>query len=681
MILVFAACAKQEQVPGDEEVAAYYDKAATHAGDHEYDKALELLRKGLAKDTLGGFSSRTAQALNRKMTIEAVTGKYFDALASHEMFEQRCRGMLQDDVEAERIRTKAALLAELGEFGGAEKTLKGIASPHLRDSLQLACYQMLAGEPEKAFALYTELSGNADPVVALQAYTGLLELSIDGSFSKAEAPPVYAHRIIGLAGKVVAERSEGNERSEALALRRAAILLELFPAHAKDASYLYFKALSRARAAGDERLAQLLDCESNAVLANNPEAYARTLDYFGRNNMPLARMAALLKQGLGGKTDEGEKIKALKQGLSIYQYQVSPVPGYALAGLVDRSTEMLAELLLNKGRYAEAFESDELRKLFVLKRTSQRAYDSFDLPEEHEQLERDVVRIGRELSALLQRLANCFETGRGYEHHAATIEAINKKRGLFYEKLTEVRAVSPRHAGMLGVAPVTLRTVQQTLGEGQAVLKIIEGEHWSTVFLVQNSSVDVSRRKVNATLYRSRLQLFREHLAMNPGGGSSRIAGDPERRWLTNLLLKPYAGRLRDIGRLTVIAGDPLPAHLLGAHRFLVVDFPVSWIYSANELVQQASLKEGGESHPVFHFYSADSYREALRQKLTLPHHTVFLLWRSFSSSELEELRLILALSLQQGNAPSETLHQLAKQTQPESDQWLYLSEYGIRGQ
>ena len=680
MVLVVAACAEQGQEEADEEAAAFYEKAAVHAGNHEYKSALELLQKGLAVDTLGGFSTRAAEALNRKRTIESVTGDYFNALASHKIIEQRCKGMLSDAAETERIRSKAALLAELGEFAEAEKSLMDIAVLSVQDSLGLARYRKLGGEREKAFVLYSDLSVNADPVVALQAYTGLLELSLDVSFNKTEDPSVYAYRITGLARKLVTQESEGDERAEALALRRAAMWLELFPAHVKDASYLYFKALARARAAGEERLVQLLDCESNAALAHNPEVYARTLDYFERNNMPLARMVALLKQGVGAKTDDDKRIKALKKGLSIYRYQVSPFPGHAIVTHVDRSTEELTELLLNKGRYAEAFESDELRKLYVLKQAVQHGYDSFELPEEHKQLEREVIRLGRELNALLQRKMNSFETGQGYQEHMITIDAINRKRGKLYEKLGEVRNISPLHAGMLVVSPVTLRTVQQTLDEGHAVLKIVEGRSWCTVFLVQNSYVDVSRRKVDATLYRSRLRLFREHLAVNAQGGSGRIAKDPERVWLTNLLIKPYTGRLRDINRLTVIAGNPVPAHLLGNNRFLLRDFPVSWVYSANELVRQASLEGIDTAEPVFAFYRADRYQEALEKKLRFPHQAVFLLWRDFTRAEIEELQVLFALSLQQGGDPSGVLHQLAQNEQSEGDQWLYLSEYGTRG-
>ena len=680
MVLVFTACAKQKQEPAYKDAAEYYEKAELQAADHGYQKALELLRKGLAKDTLDGFSPGTAKALNRKMTFETLTGNYFDALASHEMIEKRCGGMLPDTAETKRIRSKAALLAELGEFAEAEKSLMTLGSLSVRDSLDVARYRSLGGDHEKAFVIYNDLSVAADPVISLQAYTGLLELSLGASFSKAEAPSVYTHRITGLARKLVAKENNGNEKAAALVLRRAAMLLELIPAHTKDASYLYFKALSRARAAGDERLAQLLDFESNAVLANNPEVYARTLDYFERNNMPLARMAALLKQGAGGHPGDDERIRALKKGLNIYQHQVSPLPGYALVRLVDRSAEKLTEMLLSRGRYAEAFETDELRKLYVLKHAIQRSYDTFELPEEHEQLERQVERLGKELNALLQRLMNSFETGQGYESHATTIEAINKKRGKLYEKFAAVRTVSPLQAGKLALAPVTLRTVQQALDEGHAVLKIIESKHWCTVFLVQNNSIDVSRRKVDAALYRSRLRLFREHLAMSVEDGSARVAGDLERIWLTDLLIKPYTGRLRDINRLTVVAAEPVPAHLLGYNRFLVRDFPVSWIYSAHEFVRQASLNDDNGVEQPLAFYSAERYQEVLEEKLTSPHQAIFLLWKPFSGSEIEELRVLLALSMQEGGDPSDVLHQLAQNRQAESDYWLYLSEYGIRG-
>ncbi len=678
MALVVAACGKQEQDHSVEEAAAFYKQAAEHAGNHEYRTALELLQKGLALDTLGGFSSRAADALNRKRVIESMTGEYFEALASHGIIEQRCRGMLPEAAEARRIRSKAALFAELGKFVEAEKTLMGAKALSVQDSLELARYMSFAGNNEKAFYLYSTLSKSADPALALEAYTGLLGLSLGTAPGQAEDPSVYTYRIVGLARKLVGEGRKGQERTEARALRSAALWLELFPAHAKDASYLFFKALLRARAAGDERLVQLLDFESNAVLAQKEEVYARTLDYFERNNMQLARMAALLKQGIGTESNDDARIKALKKGLSIYRYQVSPFPGQAMQNLVDRSTGELTELLLSKGRYAEAFESDELRKLSVLRTALQQGYDSFVLPKEHKQLEREVITLSRELNALLQRQMNNFQTGRGYQDHAATIEAVNRKRGKLYEKLGEVRDISPLFAERLVMSPVTLRTVQEKLDEGHAVMKLIEGRNWCTVFLVENSYVDVSRRKVNGTLFQSRLKLFREHLAANDQGGSTMIANDFERLWLTNLLLKPYRGRLRDINRLTVLADEPFPAHLLGNNRFLVRDFPVSWMYSANELVRQNSQKESHTVEEPFTLFEADRYREALEKKLYFPHQAVFLLWKNFSTSEKEELRVLLALSLQQGGDPSVVLHQLAQNSGADSDQWMYFSEYGV---
>lgn len=677
MILVFASCARQEKEPGESETAALYEKAEAFAVSHEYEKALELLREGLAADTLNGFSPMTARALNRKSMIEGVTGNYFDALASHETIEKRCRGMLPAAAEAERIRSKAALLVELGEFAGAEKAMTAIASLSVPDSLELARYQVLAGEREKALDMYSNLSGSSDPVFALMAFTGLLELSLDASLRMAEAPSFYVHRITGIARKLVTRGKEGDEKAEALALRRAAMFLELFPAHAKDASYLYFKALSRARAAGEEKLVQMLDVESNAVLKNEPEVYARTLDYFERNNMSFERMAALLKQGAGEKMDDDSRIiKVLKQGLNIYRYHVPPRPGYTLRGLVDRSAEMLTELLLNKGRFAEAFESDELKKLFALTHLVQRGYVSFELPDEHEQLERQVVKLGREMNALHQRLMNMYESGRGYENHEAVIEAINRKRGIFHQKLAEVQRVSPFLAERLTVNPVTLGTVQEALDKEHAILKIIDGREWCTVFLVQDSYVDVSRRKVDGAMYRSRLKLFREHIATNAEGVRTRIARDSERLWLTDLLIKPYAGRLRDISRLTVIAGEPVPAHLLGNNRFLIRDFPVSWVYSANEFIRQASQRKLTIPEPEYSFYSAERYKDALERKLLFPRHTVFLLWRHFSASEIDELRVLFSLLLQQGGDLSGALHQMAQDKQVENDRWIYLTEY-----
>lgn len=680
IVFVVAACAKPEREPAGEKGTVFYEKAAVHAANHDYENALELLNKGLARDTLDGFSLEAAEALNRKSAVEALTGEYFDALASHEIIEQQCKGMLADSVETGRIRTKALLLAELGEFAEAEKALMKISSMSVEDSLKLARYQTLAEKPEKAFALYNGLSGNIDPLVSLQAYTGLLELSLDESFGKAEAPSFYVHKTIGLARKLLDEERKGTERAEALALRRAAMLLEMFPAHVRDASYLYFKALARARLAGEERLVQVLDFESNAVLANNPEAYARTLDYFERNNMPLARMVALLKQGTGSKIDDAEKIKVLKKGLSIYQYQLAPLPGYAIVSLIDRSTDTLVELLLSKGRYAEAFEYDELKKLYVLQQAVQHRYDSLELPGKHEKLARQVERIGLELNALLQRSMNCYESGWGYEMHATTIDAINKKRGQFYEKIGELRNVSPLQAERLALAPVTLRTVQQTLDENHAVLKIIEGKRWCTVFLVQNGYVDVSRRKIDDALYRSRLKRLTERLAVGAEGDITGIARDADRLWLTDLLIKPYTGRLQDVQRLTVIAGEPVPAHLLGNNRFLVRDFPVSWVYSANEIAYQTSLKEERDAEQEFTFYSTEKYRDALERKLAFPRQAVFLLWKHFSDTELEEMRVLLALSLQQGGDPSGMLHRLVQNKQAESDQWFYVSEYGVRG-
>lgn len=681
IILVIAGCAEKERDPVDGGVTALYGKAGDYADNHEYEKALELLQEGLAKDTLDGFSGKTAEALNRKRRIEEATGNYFDALATHDILEKRCKGMLPQAVEEERIRSKASLLAELGEFDSAGKALKDIASLSVRDSLQLARYHELAGEKEKAFSLYNELCRNTGPLLALRACSGLLQMSLGGGVREVKKPSVYARRVTEIARELITQGSEGSQQAASLSLRRAAGLLELLPAHAKDASYLYYKALSLARAAGDRHLAQLLDFESNAVLNNDPEVYARTLDYFERNNMGLARMAALLKQGSKGMIDDREKIKALKHGLNIYQHQVSPWPGYAIAELVDRSAQRLTELLLDKGRYAEAFESDELRKLYELRQAIQRDYGSFDLPEQHDQLERQVVRLDRELSALLQRLANCFESGEGFEHHATTIESINKKRGLLYELLAEVRNVAPLQAAKLTAAPTTLRTVQETLDDGHAALKIIEGRDWCTVFLVQNNYVDVSRRRVEKEVYRSRVRLFKERLSINAGRGSVRFALDSERLWLTDLLIKPHSRHLRDIRRLTVIADDPFPVHLLGINRYLVRDFPVSGVYSASELVRLASTTRDEGTIPVFNFFSVDGYREAIKQKSASPDHVVFLLWKAFSAAELEELRVLLALSMQKGENPSDVLHQLAQQQKAGNDnQWLYVSEYGVSG-
>ncbi len=680
LVCFVAACAKQQQDAGDADIAAFYEKAAKHAGNHEYDKALQVLKQGLAQDTLGGFSPRTAEALNLKRRAEELTGQYFDALASHDLLEKRCRGMLPEAAEAERLRSKASLFGELGEFEKAKEALNNISPKNSLDSLELARYHELAGEAEAAFNIYHELSGKSDPVLALRASTGMLRLSLKGVVQGDKASAVYANRVTERAGKIINEGSDGNARSEALALRRAAALLELLPDHVKNASYLYFKALRLARSAGDDHLAALLDFESNAVLAHKPEAYARTLDYFERNNMELARVVALLKEGGRGKIDAAKKIKLLKRGLAAYQHQVCPWPGYGIGRLLDQSSEDLTELLLDAGRYSEAFESDELYKLFELKQMFQRAPHSFDLPEEHAQLEKRTVAHARELAALLQRLMDMYVSGEGFNAHAATVEAINTRRGSLHELLAEVREVSAVQASKLAMAPVTLKTVQEHLDTKQALLKVIPGREWCTVFLVQNNDVDIVRKKTSSSRFRSRLQLFSEHLSMNLTGGKSGIATDSDRLWLTNLLVKPYVGRWRDIGRLAVMTDTPIPAHLLGSNRYLGRDFPVSLIYSANELVQQAPLQEKRLANPEFDFYRADRYLDAVKEKTLHPDHFVLLLWRSYSPAELDELRVLLALAMQNGEDPASTLHHLAQEQRDDAAQWLTVTGYGADG-
>lgn len=657
-------------VPGPGISGDLLGEALSLAESGDDSAALKLLEKGLgAADTLDAYSQPVVDMLMLKRRLEERNGEYFKALDTHRILEEHGLAMLDSNEVTELGFAKARLLADMGRFSEAAETGDAVAGASAMDRLQVAAWFMQAGNDSKALRICSTLDAAADLPLRLEA--AALALQAGGQARQAV-------KVLELSRQLVSRRG-GEALREAYAFRRAAQSLVGREDSMDDASYLFFKALSRARAAGAEKLEMVLDYEANAVLEHNPEVSARSAAYFEDNGMELPEALAFLDYARFSKVADERRYELLRQGIRRLRFQLPPYRPQWVATALDAAVSELTDYLVSRGRYSEAFMLDEEMRLDSLSLMVQHDPTLFSRLPAHAGLYEEVSRLMQETAALTQRAVNILEAGRELDSLPHISALLHKKRGVLYSQLARVREVAPFEAEKVLPGPVTLPRLQEKLSPDQAMLKVVTGKEWFAVYFVQGDKVSISRRQVDIDRFFRSLERFRQLVAIDPLGIEELLERDPDRLWLNNLLLDPFADRLQSVRHVTLLSRIPLPLQFLGEHHFFLKSHTVSMLSSGWEYYW-LSVSPGNAASGVIEFSPVmTNVDRAMQIKVADPGHQLFLMWTPLSGNEQDETRVLLAMALQGGRLASAVLSDMQESDISDEGVWPFLLPYAPR--
>ena len=654
-----------------------YQQASLLSRNREYLKALDCYNRAIALDTLQANSRRMVQALYQKMSLEGLTGEYYEALKTSARLEKFPTGALPDSLYQRLFSDKALLLRELGNFRAAAASLEKIVSPSQEMLFDQAGLYVESGDYAKAAALLRRYTGpERDPAIRMTAYAALLKC-------KVAQPGLDGESAEAISGKIAAESkrvfaSEGELIPRVQALRAASKSLLLLEKQRRNASFLLFRALAMAGQSQNQFLVQVLRQESNAVIVRKADPFREAADYFRINNLQYAQATSLFMLA-GSKTLKAEeRITALQQGFALCSDFAPPYPTEELLELEKSAERRLRGLLMEKTRIFELFDAEEKTGTMSLKRMLQRYPDSFKLVKGHEALESKVRQLQHEMAGLLQRKADIVVHAAGIEKSRQVDRALNIKRGKMLELLAEMRVINPAAADIIQFIPVTLRTVQSALNEDQLIIKPLLSDSLCGVMVIGKRQLQVTgsplffdaKHTPEAALRNVRRELASPiPQAVLPG---------TEVEWLTKALYEPVVGTLSGVRHLLVIGDDLFPYHILGSNHLSPPLTRYSSVQSFKEFVLLSEKREPPHASSLISLYRLDSVAGARLQKLFAPRDRIFLLWNTLSPLELVALRQKIGREMQGTISCSEALFLLHKSVDSGRNNSIPVSSYGV---
>lgn len=675
LYLLFSACTTENNPR--ESLELIYQQALSYSSRGDYRKALDLYNKALALDTLKATSPRAVKGLDEKRIIEGLTGEYYEAIKTIARLEKLPSGILSDSLRTELFSDKAALLRELGSFGDAAAALEHIVAPSLAVRFEMASLYQKSGAFHKAIEIYRHLSGlEYDPATRITAYAGLLQCKLSQPQLVHEKADAIAVKIAAVSGKVLAMKDALEQRIQAL--RAASKSVQLLDKHRRNASFFLFKALILAGESHNSMLLQILRLESNAVIVRKPDPFREAAEYFRINNMQYAQATSLLMLGGSKSLKREDQITALQQGFSVNRYFAPPYPTPELLQLEKKSAQRLTGLLLEKSRIFELFDACEQTGNLGLQRSLQMYRKNFTLGKGHEALEAEISRLQHEISGLLQRKADLFIRGEGFEKNRSADQALNIKRGRLIELLPQVRVINPVAAEAIQLIPVTLQTVQSALKEDQAIIKPLISDSLCGVMLIGRRQLQIARSGVgfdSLDTPGAKIEAIRRELASS---FPIHQPGSLELEWLQKAFYEPFAGSLGSYKHLVVISEDLIPYHILMVNNHLRPEKRYSYLQSIKEFSLLSEHPESAQTLSRILFYRADKVTGARLQKLFFPRDRVFLLWKNYSGAQLEAFRQKISQEMQGTVFGSEALFSLGINPDVDYETWMNISSYGI---
>ncbi|WP_122892678.1 hypothetical protein [Prosthecochloris sp. ZM_2] len=674
---LLVACAESGSV--DDGSGEIYDRVSALAEQQEDEAALELIERTVLFDSLESPRAGTASLLELKSRLEERSGRYCRALETHALLDSCCSDQLPGPVRAGHARSYARLLADFGRHRQAADVLLGLGTLSHADQLYLArCYER-SGLVAEAAEVYRQLLQARHPAAKLDAASGLLHLSCAYGGDTFSRPAVYAVRTIERARKLLDSPGVASP-SAVMALRRAARSLLEAGEYSADASYLLFKALSHARRSGMEAAVALLDGESNAVLKGDPEVYDRTMSWFQEHGMTLPWAMMTVRQSEEPGLERTERLELLRKGVRALSDELPAGASGPTADAFGTAVGRLGALLAESGMYSELFRLDEEMRCREIVDLVHRK-EAFSLSGQDIALQKRIAGISRDISALQRRAVRYYETGDGIERLDELGELVSRKRGELNAALTGLGSRYAFEAEKLQPVPVTAATIQRVLRPGQAVLKIVPAGPWLTVYYITHDTVRVTKSGMTAEDFLALARLVTGHLQTGGELGIQTLARHRARLELSEAVAGPFRAELGDLETLTVLSSVPLPVQLLGENRYLARDLAVTYLASARELLWDARHGREQAEERRISFVGADSLALARTLKISWPGDDIVVTWRPYEEQELDDLRVLLLMGLQNGRGLEQVVKEQAEYRRGSGGaEWMTLSVFGAPG-
>lgn len=673
--LSLAACDQQESEP---KPSVLYEEAQRLEGRKNYSEALDNYNRGLAVDTLKGFSAEALEALCRKGRIEYLTGRYQAAFTTWQSIEAHAAAeTLSDSLRTAAGLDTAQMYAELGRYGKAASIMASLGSADQWQRYQTAVYRFKAGKIDEASQWYQKLSASGDPSVRMAALSGLLDCALVAPATAPDTPEHYAAQIAAVSAKVM--RMNATPMVKIRSLRIAAKSLLQLESQQRNASYLLFRALAIAQEKGLSRLVPILQYESNAVIVRKPDTYRNVIAYFGSKNMQYAKAAALCKLGTCEELTPAERITALRSALTTSQYYGIPATATGYLKMVREATRQLDDLLIASGRFVELFDVSGQEDALETRSRMQAAISEFRLPAGHEALQNEIISVTTDIAGLLQRKIDMNEQGEGFRYAALIDKSITEKQGRLIELLAEVSKIDSHVASNLQSEPLTLNTLRQRLQPDEALVRFFAGGSSTTVIMVSNREMQIETSPVTADELKAQFGALQRRVRTIGISNDSRLLSDQGRIWLTDSLLKTMSTRLASYRHLIFVSEQPQPFHLLGRDELLGRGRQVTYLISPNEAVSAKPADGKQDAVAGIEFFNANRIENAQIHKLFHPGDQVILFWKPLSDREIERLKTALEKAPATNRSAAGFLKLFADGDNTENGQaWFWIGAYGV---
>jgi len=648
------------------DTASLYEEASRFYRLKRYPEALERYDRALAADTLHGFGSSAMDALCRKSRIEFLTGTYSGAFHTWDVIRRHADRNLPDSLHTAVVLDTGRMYAELGMYGRAASVMATLRNPDVWQRLDQAGLLFRAGSFDEASGIYGSFSASEDPVIRMAALSGLLDCALSGRVAGLDTPDNLAGKIAMISGRAMSMNASPEVRIRAL--RIAAKSLEKMEKQRPNASYLLFRALAIAQDAGFSRLVAILQYESNNIIVRKPDTWRSVIEFFGQSEMTFAKVAALYMLGRSPELTPAERIEAYRNGLAACRYYGIPATADAYVRMEREAAGELCDLLAAEGRYIELFDAASLAGFLEQQRRMRAGISSFRLPPGQEGLQNAIIGLNRDITGLLQRKINMVEEGTGFRLASQADKAIREKQGRLIELVSEAAKVDTTLISRLQPRPVTLRTLQKSLGPDKAMIRFIIRDSLSTAMLVSGTEMQIVTAKVPGREVLARFGALRQNLASSGTGAANNLAADEHRRWLTETLLQSMGEHLAGYRHLIFVSQKAEPFHLLGRGSMIGRDHQVSWLLSESEVLIHAGRPPDKNAVPDIIFFNATTPEKAEVHKLFRPWDQVILAWKPLSPKESSDLKALMKRSVDGGVSGPAAAAGTA---------WMWLGSYG----
>lgn len=676
-LLSCSACTDRQK-----EQAATADKIFTEAAAakaaFEYDKALRLFSEAAKIDTVAGRAEAAARCFTEIADVQLRTG----ALREAQQNLTRVASLTPAEKKSERrrwIKQQIDLHLLLSEPQDAIRKLHSIEPLADNENLQLARIYIALDSVDRAQYFYSLVKNSADVYYQVEGYAGLARIfdgyTVDYA-TRRDSSAFFLNKIAELQ-KAAMNDAKMDADQKFRTGRAAAEALSEFEPRLKDASWFMNKTLAlvaKSTNPESDMLRTVLAAEVNAMVTLRAENFEKALRVFETRSYALGTAYASTMAGLSADYPAERRIELLQKGIALYSDILYAVPSPKMAADFERGFYKLVDLLCQRARYLEAYEtSEKIRMLEQRKLLRGGQLNTADASVAG--LIREMQRLEAETAALqcLQDSLAFIDAADAAARQPYFERLLGEKQGQFYDKLGELQAKNPNAAEFFRPKAVTLASLQTLLPEGTAVAEVFHADSLATIIFITKKAVEAFRTPVAKAELSGALSTYRGKYFRGIAPSMNLFKQDADRLRLTEIFYTPLENSLPALTKLYFVSSLPVPFHSLGTELFLGQQVEVSYLTSTKQL----ELGKNITAPRTLDFTSlGDAY--TIAPKFFDRTKESILLFAPLSEKDLSEEQVVFELMMRSNDALSKLLKGYAKEniSKGETD-WIWFCAYG----